>query len=188
MRIFIAVELDAALRESVAALRSRVNSAAASLRWLPPANLHLTLKFLGQITETRTATVVAAAREVARRARPFSITLAGMGAFPSSRRPRVVWVGVVEGSDRLVALAGDLDTALRRMRFPKEARPFQPHLTVARAKDAGPAPDLSDTLRDLGEVRVGTQTVDRLFVMQSMLNPAGAIYHPVEEVGLGEAC
>jgi RNA 2',3'-cyclic 3'-phosphodiesterase len=188
MRIFVAVGLDAALRETVAGLRSRVNSTAASLRWVPPGNLHLTLKFLGEITERRTAGVVAAAREVAGRARPFSMTLAGMGAFPSPRRPRVVWVGVVEGSERLVALAGDLDAALRRMRFPKEAHPFRPHLTVARAKDADPAPDLSDTLRDLGGVMVGTQTVDTLFVMQSTLNPAGAIYHPVEEVRLGEAC
>jgi 2'-5' RNA ligase len=188
MRIFVAVALNAALREAVAGLRSRLNAAASSLRWVPPGNLHLTLKFLGEIAERRVARVTDAVREVAGRARPFSIVLAGMGAFPSPRRPRVVWVGVGQGADELVALARDLDTTLRRMKFPKEARPFRPHLTVARAKQSGPVPDLAGPLGALGGVVVGTQAVDALFVMESMLHPSGAIYRPVEEMRLGEAC
>lgn len=187
MRIFVAVALNAALREAVAGLRSRVNSAASSLRWVPPQNLHFTLRFLGEITEQRVARVTGAAREVSGRTRPFSIVLAGLGAFPSPRRPQVVWVGVGQGADELTALAGDLDTTLRRMKFPGEGRPFQPHLTVARAKQSGPLPDLAGSLDDLGRVVVGTQTVDALCVMESKLHPSGAIYRPVEEVRLGEA-
>jgi RNA 2',3'-cyclic 3'-phosphodiesterase len=187
MRIFVAVALNAAVREAVGNLRARLNSAASSLRWVPPENMHLTLKFLGEITERRVARVTDAAREVAGRNGPFSIMLAGMGAFPSARRPRVVWVGVGQGADELVALARDLDTTLRREKFPREARPFRPHLTVARAKHSGPVPDLAGPLGELGGVVVGTQTVDMLFVMESMLHPSGAIYRPVEEVRLSEA-
>lgn len=187
MRIFVAVPLNAALREAAAGLRSRLNSAAAPLRWVPPENLHLTLKFLGEIAEGRVVKVTDAARAVAGRAQRFSITLGGMGAFPSPTRPQVVWVGIGQGAEELTALARDLDTALGRMKFPKELRPFRPHLTVARAKHTGPMPDLARPLGELAGVVVGSQTVDALFVMESRLSPASAIYRPVEEVRLGEA-
>jgi 2'-5' RNA ligase len=186
IRVFIAVPLDPALREAAAGLRRHLNATADALRWVPPGNLHLTLKFLGEIAERRLTNVADAVREVARRTGPFTITLTGAGAFPSVRRPQVVWVGVREGSAALVALARDLDAALHRMKFPRERRPFRPHLTVARGKHAGPLPDLSGPLSDLAALVVGTQAVDTLVVMESRLNPAGAIYRPIEEVGLGE--
>ena len=186
VRVFIAVPLDPALRDAAAGLRRHLNATADALRWVPPGNLHLTLKFLGEIAERRLPKVADAVHEVARRTGPFTISLAGAGAFPSVRRPQVVWVGVGEGSESLVALARDLDAALHRMKFPRERRPFRPHLTVARARHAGPSPDLSGPLSDLGVLTVGIQAVDRLVVMESRLNPAGAIYLPIEEVGLGE--
>ncbi len=186
LRVFVAVPLDPDLRDVAGGLRRRLNSAAAALRWVPPGNLHLTLKFLGEIAEGRVDSVTDAVREVARRTRPFAITLAGLGAFPSTRRPQVVWVAVEEGADDLVALARDLDAALYRLKFPRERRPFRAHLTVARAKHAGRVPDLSGSVSGLGMVAVGTQAVDTLVVMESQLHPAGAIYRPIEEVGLGE--
>jgi RNA 2',3'-cyclic 3'-phosphodiesterase len=187
MRVFVAVAVEAALRKVVAALPQHLNSAAAAFRWVPAGNLHLTLKFLGEIAEERVPRVIGAAQEVGGRATPFSITLGGMGAFPSPRRPQVVWVGIVQGADRLNELARDLDATLSRVEFPKDSRPFRPHLTIARAKQAGPMPDLSGPLRNLRGMVVGAQTVDALLVMQSALNPGGSIYRPVEEVRLGEA-
>jgi len=187
MRVFVAVALDAALREAVAGLPPLLNSAAASFRWVSAQNLHFTLKFLGEVEEGRVARVTGAAREVAGRATPFPITLGGMGAFPSSKRPQVVWVGVKQGADRLAELARDLDVTLRRVKFPRDGRPFRPHLTIARAKHSGAVPDLSGLLGNLRGVVVGTQAVDALLVMESTLNPGGSIYRPVEEVRLGEA-
>ena len=186
MRVFVAVALEAALRKVVAELPPHLNSAAA-FRWVPSGNLHLTLKFLGEIAEERVPPVIGAAQEVAARATPFPITLGGVGAFPSPKRPQVVWVGVAQGADRLSALARDLDVTLSRVEFPKDSRPFRPHLTIARAKQAGSMPDLSGPLRSLRGMVVGAQTVDALLVMQSALHPGGAIYRPVEEVRLGEA-
>jgi RNA 2',3'-cyclic 3'-phosphodiesterase len=186
MRVFVAVALEAALRKVVAELPPHLNSAGV-FRWVPTGNLHLTLKFLGEIAEERVPRVVGAAQEVAGRATPFPITLGGVGAFPSPKRPQVVWVGVAQGADRLSELARDLDVTLYRVEFPKDSRPFRPHLTIARAKQAGSLPDLSGPLRRLREMVVGAQTVDALLVMQSALNPGGAIYRPVQEVRLGEA-
>lgn len=187
MRVFVAVALEAALRKTVAELPQRLNSAAAAFRWVPTGNLHLTLKFLGEIAEEHVDRVIGAAREVAGRAMPFPITLGGMGAFPSPKKPQVVWVGVAQGVDRLSGLARDLDVTLHRVEFPRDSRAFRPHLTIARAKQAGPMPDLSGPLRRLHGMVVGTQTVDAILVMESTLNPAGSIYRSVEEVRLGEA-
>ena len=186
VRVFIAVPLDPELRDAAAGLRWHLNSAADVLRWVPPGNLHFTLKFLGEIAEERLVKVANAVREAAQRTRPFTITLTGAGAFPSIRRPQVVWVGVGEGSETLVALARDLDAALHQVKFPRERRPFRPHLTVARARQGRPLPDLSGALGNLQGLVVGSQAVDELVVMESQLHPSGATYRPIEEVGLGE--
>jgi 2'-5' RNA ligase len=186
MRIFVAVALEAALGEAVAKLPPRLNSAAEAFRWVPPGNLHLTLKFLGEITEERVAQASDAAREVSGRSRPFSITLGGLGAFPSPKKPQIVWIGVVQGADRLIELARDLDVTLRRVKFPEDDRPFRPHLTIARATHAKPMPDLSGLLGGMRGVVVGTQSVDRLVVMESTLNRNGSVYRSVDEMRLGE--
>jgi len=186
-RIFVAVPLASALRRAVAGLAPHLREAEQSLRWVPPDNLHFTLKFLGEITPAQLARVAAAAKDVAARAQGFRIALAGLGAFPSPRRPQVVWVGVAEGADRLAALASDLDGALHRMTFPKEARPFRPHLTIARVRRTGPAPDLTAAIAPFSEFALGAQDVTNLLVMESTLHPSGAVYRQVQEVGLGES-
>lgn len=186
-RIFVAVTLAPALRESAASARTVFGAVAARLRWVPPRNLHLTLRFLGEITEPQVARVTEAARQAVASASPFSITLGGVGAFPSPRSPRVVWVGVIAGADRLVALAGALEAGLRQREFPAEARPFQPHLTVARARPEGRPPDVSAILSgEAAEAFVaGTQTVGALVVMESRLRPSGAVYEEVARAPLG---
>lgn len=149
------------------------------MRWVAPDNLHLTLKFLGEITEAQVSRATEAAHEAAQSAAPFAITLEGLGAFPSPRRPRVVWVGVSGGADRLIALAGALDAAMQRRKFPREARPFEPHLTVARVRAAGPPPDITESLAGVGRPLIGTQRVEALVVMESVLGPSGPKYREV---------
>ena len=183
-RIFVAVALAPALLAAVSGMRARLAEAESTLRWVPPENLHFTLKFLGGITPPQLAGVVAAAREVAARTQRFSITLAGLGAFPSARRPRVVWVGVSSGADHLVALAEHLDVVLRPAHASREDRPFRPHLTIARVRDAAPVRDLSKEIDALRELEWGCQTVGAICVMESHLRPSGAVYQPVEEVWL----
>jgi 2'-5' RNA ligase len=178
-RIFVAVRLAPALVEAIAGVRAVLGETAARLRWVPPDNLHLTLRFLGSITTAALEKVIEATGEAAGETAPFVITLAGMGAFPSRRAPRVVWVGVTDGADRLVALAGALEGALRQRRVPRADRPFQPHLTVARARADGHGPDLSAILPDAAACVVGTQRVAEIAVMESTLRPSGVIYREV---------
>ena len=183
-RIFIAVPLDPALHDAVTVVERRLESAGVVLRWIKPESLHFTLRFLGQISTAQLARARRAAREAVEAAGAFRIRLAGLGAFPSARRPQVVWVGVTDGEEKLRDLARRLDDTLARQRFPKEPRSFQPHLTLARIRDPERAPGLEAAMTSLGHVEVGEQGVSSLVVMESLLRPSGALYVPVEEVPL----
>lgn len=183
-RIFVAVALDPALREAVVALERRLEDAGARLRWVRPENLHFTLRFLGQISEPQLIRVRKAARDASAGIAPFRIRLSGIGAFPNSRRPQVVWAGIRDGAEAMGGLARRLDDALAAERFPKEPRGFTPHLTLARVKDARQWGDLSRVLPTFEGEDVGEEEVRSLLVMESLLRPQGPIYTPVEEVRL----
>lgn len=183
-RIFVAVPLAPPLREAIGDLERRLQAAGARLRWIRPENLHFTLRFLGQISDAQLSRARTAAREAAGDVGAFSIVLAGVGAYPSPRRPQVIWVGVREGAEALRALAERLDDRLARQRFPREPREFQGHLTLARLREHRLWPDVSRAIA-LHEMEVlGRLDVASLVVMESLLRPQGALYTPVEEVPL----
>lgn len=182
-RIFVAVPIDPALHEAVRTLERRIEAAGARLRWVRPENLHFTVRFLGPIEETELEQVRQAARRCAEMEQ-FRITLGGVGAFPSPRRPQVIWLGVREGAGEMGELAARLDGALAAVGFAREDGVFTPHLTLARVKEAGSKEGLSRLLRSFQEEEVGEQAVTSLLVMESLLRPQGAVYTQVEEVRL----
>jgi 2'-5' RNA ligase len=183
-RIFVAVALHPALREAVRGLERRLEEAGVTPRWITPENLHFTLRFLGRISSAQLTRVQRAAREAAAGIAPFRISLSGVGAFPTMRSPRVVWVGIAEGAAALKELARRLDEALARQRFPKEPRSLQPHLTLARIRDPRQAGGLGAAAASLGAFELGWQDVTSILVVESHLRPSGAFYVPVEEVPL----
>lgn len=183
-RIFIAVELDPALHEAVVATQRALEDAGARIRWVKPASLHFTLRFLGEVTPTQVALAKIATREAARGVAPFSITLRRLGAFPSLQRPQVVWVGVEDGAEHLEALARRLDERLVYYHFPSDDRRFRPHLTLARVRDARQWGNVVRALTRYRDVEIGTQTVRAICVMESTLTPQGPVYTRLEEVSL----
>ncbi|MBI4277103.1 MAG: RNA 2',3'-cyclic phosphodiesterase [Armatimonadetes bacterium] len=180
------MELAPALREAVALVRERMPGTGGALRWVSSENLHFTLRFLGEITPAQVDRARIATREAAGGVTPFTISLAGVGAFPDPSRPRIIWIGVREGQEPLRALADRVEERLRRHRFSKEDRPFAPHLTVARVREPWRTGDLSGIIAALGGVEVGTQPVETVVVMESRLLPGGPMYTPLETVALGE--
>jgi 2'-5' RNA ligase len=161
---------------------------AARLRWVAGDALHLTLRFLGEITEQAVGRVAAAAGNAAASTPPFSITLAGLGGFPSLREPRVLWIGVADGGAPLDALARTLEGELVAGGFPPEARPFHPHLTLARARSVGAPPDLRRCTAGLAwptGAAIGVQHVDAIVVVESTLGTAGPTYREVSRAALG---
>jgi 2'-5' RNA ligase len=175
MRLFLAVfppvELQRVAHGFIEALRRPGDG----VSWVKPENLHYTLRFLGEAGEDGARRVAEAAREAAGHSRRFTATLGGLGAFPDARRARVIWVGMSEGGDALVALARDLDRALAKRGFGAPDKPFSPHLTLGRVRE--PRRDWTAALAEScpADPPAGF-TVDRICVVESQLNPRGSIY------------
>jgi 2'-5' RNA ligase len=144
------------------------------VRWARPENVHLTLKFLGEIREEVLNDLYAVVAKTYAGHQPFDVTLTGLGAFPSTRRARILWVGVSEGSDQLRSLAVDLDDALAPLGFGREERPYTPHLTLGRIRGHAASFDLPSDVGDLG--RFSVRCVE---LVESTLTPEGAVYRTV---------
>ena len=188
MRLFIAVDLPAGLKERLADVQRQLAEAAAYLRFTRPEGIHLTLKFLGEVESARLEHIVAAIQEAAAAAQPLELVTSGVGVFPSPRSARVVWVGVEGDLESLQALQRDLNQRLQRLGFPRERGTFTPHLTVARVRDGlGPA-ERAALERILAQLRPPEPVrfpVDELVLFESFLERGGARYEGRARARLG---
>lgn len=136
-RCFVALPIPEPVRTVLAGLQS-VAPEGGSVRWVAPEAIHLTLKFLGEVEANRLDAVRATLASFPWNLEPFAFTLSRVGGFPGLSRPRVFWVGVTAGAERLVELADRVERALGSLDFPREERAFSPHLTIGRVKDRCP--------------------------------------------------
>jgi 2'-5' RNA ligase len=176
VRLFLAINLPAEVRREVDAATSSLRECAPELTWVSEPRLHLTLKFFGEQPAERLDEIRDAIAAVAGRHRELVMTLGGIGAFPNFRRARVVWMGVTH-EPRLELLHHDVEVACERLGFEVEGRPFRPHLTLARVRNALP----EDRLREM--VRVAKRTAYRsdfvvhsIDLMDSVLGASGPTY------------
>ncbi len=186
MRLFIAVNIDPSLRPPLTEIQEKLRATRAPVSWVKPENLHFTLKFLGEVSEEQLPALRDAFRRSVAGMEPFPLSLAGVGTFPSKGRPRVIWVGVEQGAEEMEGLRKRIDDILFPLGFPREDRPFRPHLTLGRVKPVGRLEPLLDGLRSATVGPVGQMQVDAVKLMQSQLHPTGAIYTSVESVPLRE--
>lgn len=183
MRLFLAVDLSARLRRSVETAQRELSRACSGWRWIRPDAIHLTLRFLGEVGEDRRHALDRGWRDVARDAESFTFGLEGIGVFPSRGSPRVLWLGVREDPDagRLVTLARRVEAAARDAGFAPEARPFRPHLTIARARPDS-RPEVPIAPPALPDDRVEAR---ELVLFRSELRPGGAVYSRIAAYPLG---
>jgi len=181
IRTFIAVELDDATRRaSAAAIRElRAGPGGDRIRWARPETLHVTLRFLGDIDPARVPVLSAALRAETAGVRPFALTFGDLGAFPSLRRPQVVFFRVGP-QQPLDALAGAVERAAVRAGFAAAARPFRPHLTLGRARRGKSVP-VTAAVTPPGDSRV----VDEIVLFRSRLARSGATHTPLDRIALG---
>jgi len=175
VRTFIAVFPPRETREEIGELMKRLSCAAPEAKWVKPESLHFTLRFLGNLPEERLDDLAACVAQSVEAKAPFELVLKGLGAFPSPRRPRVLWVGAGTGGDELAALARAVESALRAERFGKADKPFSPHLTLARWR----YPHKGEAVRNLIEtesIETGPFTIREVHVMESKLRPGGPEY------------
>jgi 2'-5' RNA ligase len=147
-----------------------------AVKWVEPENLHLTLKFLGEVPQEQIPAVQEALDRVARQHSPLEPEVSGLGAFPDSRRPRVVWAGVTEGREALIRLALHLNRELAHLGIAAEARPFAGHVTLGRIRQLQPAPLLERQMQACSGARFGRRPVSEFCLVQSLLRPAGPVY------------
>jgi 2'-5' RNA ligase len=180
-RAFIALELSDSLKEGILALTKELRRRGLRASWARRPTLHLTLKFLGDVEETELAEVVGAVARASSRVPPFGFETRSLGAFPSARRPRVLWLGV-EPVDELFALQEAVENELAGLGFARERRRFHPHVTLARIRDPR-AESVQEILDELVAPKERVEVLE-VRVMRSTLRPGGAIHELVEAVPL----
>jgi RNA 2',3'-cyclic 3'-phosphodiesterase len=190
MRLFIGIELSDTIKTRAADvcidLRQRLTKASrrTTLRWVNPENLHITLWFLGEVADDRTAGVASTLRQRFH-APTFDVAISGAGLFPASGPPRTLWLGLTAGMDPLIALYGELSTRLPALGFEPEKRAYSPHLTVARFKDVA-RPDAAAIRRAVAQApaEVGACPIGAVTLFRSRLSPKGSQYEPLLRVPL----
>ncbi len=188
IRSFIAIELPPEIKLTLAQLQNRLKSGSrAPVKWVDPESMHLTLKFLGNINTELTGRIAAVLEEACRGMHPFSVEISGLGVFPNARRVRVVWVGMTGETESLGQLQKRIDAALAPLGFKAEARPFTPHLTLARVREQA-TPDERQTLGHLVTGAAteggGSLNVNAVYLMRSQLTREGPIYTRISTVAL----
>jgi 2'-5' RNA ligase len=183
-RLFVAVDLGAAVRRALDELERELKPLARDVRWVAPENAHLTLAFLGSMEEALVPELAKALGEVAAGAAPLQLRLQGGGAFGSSRKPRVLWVGVEGDVARLQALHERTGAALQPFGYQPEAREYRPHLTLARARDPRGDQDLARCAEALTGRSLGAARIDRVILFRSQPGPGRSKYTPMAEPAL----
>lgn len=192
IRSFIAIDLPASVRAELASLVEKLKARQHPfVKWVEPENMHLTIKFLGNVAVDSIPQIVDAMSTVARCHYPFELQVTGTGAFPNWQRPQVVWVGVRGQLDRLNGLQKELEAVLSPLGFPPEPRAFSAHLTLGRLRERVTADERRRFAQFAQNVKFETNLsfeVNAIRLMRSQLTPAGPIYSELARVKLGPKC
>ncbi|GIX48686.1 MAG: RNA 2',3'-cyclic phosphodiesterase [Candidatus Tectimicrobiota bacterium] len=187
LRAFIAVTPPPALQQALEEVRAAFAWQASGWRWVAPENVHLTLKFLGNVAKAQLPAVMQAMQRAAAGQAPFTLCARALGCFPSAAAPRVLWVGLEDPQQRLLALLRRLEAELVALGFAAETRPFRPHLTLARIQRVTDRARWLAAVQAFRERKFGAFPVEALHLFQSHLHPQGARYTVVHTVALPPA-
>ena len=184
MRLFVAIDPGSPARDRIESALVELRREVPDVRWGRSDAIHLTLKFLGEVAESRRAAIADAVdRAAARAGDPFAVELKGVGAFGDRRRPRVVWLGLTDPAGRLAAAAAAVESVFEEEGFAREKHSFNPHLTLARPKALSKS--LPAAVAARSELNLGSIEVRSVILFQSVLHSSGADYTRLHEAGLG---
>jgi RNA 2',3'-cyclic 3'-phosphodiesterase len=181
IRSFIAIPLNAEIISHIEKTQKELKTLPADVKWVNPRSIHLTLKFLGNIEEGSIETIAQGIQNGMRGFQPWSAVVKNMGAFPSLKSPRVLWVGIEDQGGQLVKLQNQIEKEMANLGFEEEKRAFSPHLTLGRIRSPKGKNELAKYLLDERERVFGEIKVDRVILFKSELKPTGAIYTALKE-------
>jgi len=180
IRTFIAFNIPENVLRHIRSIQETLAAGGISIRWTPVENVHLTLKFLGDIQPTAVEKVFKAMTDSVHAASPLRLSAKGLGIFPGIHRPRVLWLGLKGDTALLIDLQSRLDAALESIGFAPEHRPFKAHLTIGRARGPLNPQKLALLMTSAGSAESPQFSVDKLILFQSELYPGGPIYRELK--------
>ena len=185
IRTFVAVDVSPSIRASAARLMKELEASGAGYRWCQPENLHVTLNFLGDVLENETPQVCRLVAQACQDVTAFPIEVSQLDCLPKWEKPRVIWLRVTEGADRLADLSDRIANRLEEMRFPRERLDYQPHMTLGRIQRGGHWNQaLQDTCQQYKSHLAGGCIINQVIVYSSFLDRTGPSYTPMSRIAL----
>ncbi|MBN2097392.1 MAG: RNA 2',3'-cyclic phosphodiesterase [Candidatus Omnitrophica bacterium] len=186
IRAFIALELTAEIQKQLGQIQDELRKADADVKWVKPEGIHLTLKFLGNISLKMAEEIKPVIDQITKEQRAFPLSISQVGAFPKVEYPRVIWVGIEQGKDETVKLAQSLEQRLIQLGFLPEQRRFSPHLTLGRVRSNQNRQQLKELLQT-AKCPESTMPAEKVILFKSTLTPQGAIYQPLHQADLSQS-
>jgi len=186
IRAFIAIEIPEETKKGLKRLLETLKTLCPikAISWSKPETMHVTIKFLGDIEDADIEKISRTLQEAAKHATEFDITAKGIGAFPSPKSPRVVWVGI-DGSGALKSLHAAIDKGLAQLAIPKNDKPFSPHLTLCRVREKAAGKGIREAIEKPDVKFEAAWKVTEITLFKSALKPDGALHTPLSTVKLG---
>ena len=183
MRAFIAIKLPQNIQQTISKIQSEIKASGADIKWVPPANIHLTLKFLGDIDEQTKNAVIESMQQISADTPQFMIKTGVTGTFPEKGEPRVIWLGLAAGDEETTNIAHQLENALQFCDIAKETHEFSSHITIGRVRSSRKMHKLVESLTELEEKKQIQKEfkAEKITLFMSTLTPAGPIYEVLYE-------
>jgi len=186
LRAFIAISLPPQVRELSVRVRDRFRECDAMISWVQPENVHLTIKFLGNISEEKITPVVKGIRKALGRARPFTMEINEVGVFPNLKYPRIIWMGIENPVHTLIDLENRISEGMEALGFPREEKKFTPHITLGRVRSLKGKNRLIEIIQSQRMLYCEAVDVRSVQLYKSELSRTGALHTVLASVGLGE--
>jgi len=184
IRAFIAIPLDPKIQHTIERIQDHLTKINHDVKWVTPKNIHITLKFLGDVTTEQINSVKQTLANLYQNTRPFTVELSQLGAFPNIDRPRTLWVGLKDNKQRLSRIAVSLEKALGKIEFQGDKKPFSPHITIGRIRSSKNIDALSESMSNHQFFENCTQTISKIILFQSTLCSEGPIYQSLYQIKL----
>ena len=182
-RTFVALEINENIKELLAGVQGKIGAEVGGIKWVKPVNMHLTLKFLGPTREDKIEAISDVLENTVAGLTRFNVSVSGLGAFPSSNNPKVVWAGL-KADEVLYRLQKDIDRSLESLGFAREKRLFSPHLTIGRVRDNRAKKKLSVAFEQI-RTEPGSFEAENITFNKSDLMPEGPVYTVLKSINLG---
>lgn len=178
MRVFIALALEESLKEALAKVQAELKSLGEDIKWISPQNLHLTLKFLGEVPQEKIPKIIQSLKEISGNFEAFTIEIKNIGGFPNLKSPRVLWAGIEKGKEALKIVTNVIEDALVKLKFPKESRSFSAHLSLGRVTYIKNKEAFCQKISTI-QLPALCQGITSLTLFKSTLTPKGPLYEKI---------